>query len=196
MGGATFGPTSSIHSEFLPWIWGPAADLVIILTLYTYRKIWIWLHGTFFLFATIFTLSTSIPILMYAGIIPADSPRPFKISPQILNLHQITGIVAFSTMSLVTIMGLVIQLMKIFKGKSYIIVLLKKTHRIAGYAVLILCKVNSLIISKGKLFTILLIVDSFTVLLVIAWKILFPKLEAKPNSQKVKRPALTVASIK
>ena len=132
VGGATFGPTANLHSKFLPWIWGPAADLVIILTLYTYRKIWIWLHGTFFLFATIYTLSTSIPILTYAGIIPADSTKQYKYSTKILNLHQIAGIVAFSLMSLVTLLGILVQILKIFKGKTSQLILFKKIHRICS----------------------------------------------------------------
>jgi len=134
----------------------------------------------------------------FRGDYTLDYPKKFKIPTRIINLHQIFGIVAFSLVSLVTILGIFIQVYKIFKGRSKEVVLLKKIHRIAGYIVLVMCKTNSLIITfgGGDLFTILLVVDIATTILIVTWKIFFPKLEARQTSHKVEEPLLTVASLK
>jgi hypothetical protein len=67
-----FGPTSGLHSNIMPIIWGPAANVAILLAYYRYRKIWAWAHGAFFVFAVAMTLGCSIPILTTTGIIPEN----------------------------------------------------------------------------------------------------------------------------
>ena len=196
VGGNTWGPTSSLHKMWLPWIWGPAATVAVILALFSFKKLSIWLHGIFFLFATIMTLVTSIPILTFAGIVPADSTKQYKYPTHILNAHMILGITCFSVVAVVTVMGITIQLLKLFNGRTSIILLLKKMHRILGYLIVLLCKSNSLIIAKGDLFTILLIIDVCCILFVAAWKLLFPKMEHKQIVYKHKEPVRMVRSIK
>jgi hypothetical protein len=176
VGGNTWGPTSNLHKMFMPWLWGPAASVAVFLAFFTFRKISIWLHGLFFLFATIMTLVTSIPILTFAGIVPANSTKQYKYPTNILNAHMIIGITCFSVVGLVTILGITTQILKFFNGRSRLLILLKKMHKILGYLILLLCKTNSLIIAKDNLFTTLLIIDICAIILAIGWKILFPTL--------------------
>jgi hypothetical protein len=75
VGGSTWGPTNTLHKIVMPWIWGPAASVAVILAMFGFKKLGVWLHGIFFLFATIMTLVTSIPILTFAGIVPSDSTK-------------------------------------------------------------------------------------------------------------------------
>ena len=195
-GGNTWGPTSGLHKMWMPWLWGPAASVAVFLAFFTFRKISTWIHGLFFLFATIMTLVTSIPILTFAGIVPADSTKHYKYPTNILNAHMIIGITCFSVVALVTILGLATQLLKFFNGRSSLLLLLKKIHAILGYLILLLCKANSLIIVKDSLFTTLIIVDISSIILAIAWKILFPSLEQNQLTHKPKEPHKSIQSIK
>lgn len=67
--GNRFGTTVDAHKTMMAIIWGPVIDIVIIIALYNYRKIWGYLHGLAGLFACVYTLATSIPILMTTGMI-------------------------------------------------------------------------------------------------------------------------------
>lgn len=196
VGGNTWGPTSGLHKMWLPWIWGPAASVAVILALFTFKKISIWIHGIFFLFATIMTLVTSIPILTYAGIVPADSTKQYKYPTNILNAHMIIGITCFSVVCLVTVLGITTQLLKLFNGKSSLLILLKKIHTILGYLILLLCKINSLIIVKENLFTTLLIIDVCSIVFVILWKLLLPKMEHNKMINRVKEPLRSIKSVR
>ena len=145
--GETFGPTADYHQDFMSTIWGPAANVAVILALYSYRKIWAWVHGSFFFLATIFSLSTAIPILSFAGIIPADSPVSYEYPASTIYLHQIIGISCLSAITLSTLLGIATKLINILNGKSSLILLFRKIHRIDGYFILTLCIVNLYIIS-------------------------------------------------
>lgn len=67
--GEKFGPTEELHKEYMGAIWGPGANIAILLAFYNYRKIWSWIHGIYFLLAVVMTLVSSIPILTTTGII-------------------------------------------------------------------------------------------------------------------------------
>lgn len=128
-------------------LWGPFANLAIILAFYTYRKWWIWLHGAYFLVITIITLSTAIPILQATGIVQADSTLNYEeFTAKTLNSHYIIGITCLIAFSLVAIMGIVTKLLNIFQGPSKFILLFRKLHTISGFLIVILCKANIYVI--------------------------------------------------
>jgi hypothetical protein len=108
---------------------------------------------------------------------------------------MIMGIICFSVISMVSILGIAIQLIKLFSGRTSIILLLRRWHSILGYLILLLCKSNSLIIAKGNQFTIILIIDICSIIFVVGWKILSPKMEYKSIEYKHKKDVRAVRSI-
>lgn len=68
-----YGSSSELHQLLMRYLWGPGANLAVILVLYTYRKWWVWLHALFFVATSTITLITTIPILLTTGIIYPDS---------------------------------------------------------------------------------------------------------------------------
>lgn len=174
-------------------LWGPGANIAIFLAYYSYRKLWPWVHGVYFLFATIVTVATSISILQKTGIIAADSTEYKKYSGSTLNIHYLVGIVAFSATSLATLLGILTKLLNIFQAKSNTILLIRKIHLIAGYLFAALCKADVYIIANSRAGWI--IQDAIFAILFVIWKIFFPKLEDKLISPKFD-PVLVVRSIR
>jgi len=54
-------------------IWGPAINIAIFIVLYGYRRYPFYVHAAAGLFACIYTLATSIPILLTTGILTEGS---------------------------------------------------------------------------------------------------------------------------
>ncbi len=128
-------------------IWGPVANIAIFLAYYAYRKAWPWVHGVYFLLAVIVTLASSIPILQTTGVISANSTANYDdFSASTLNAHYIIGIICFSGVFLVAIMGILIKLLNAFQATSINILLIRKIHLIGGYLFAALCKVNCYVI--------------------------------------------------
>jgi hypothetical protein len=57
---------------------------------------------------------------------------------------------------------------------------------ISGYLIVILCKINSYVINTGAQLIALIVVDAIFAILIIIWKIMFPKMEAKQISPHIK----------
>lgn len=68
-----FGPTAELHEALMGFLWGPGANLAILVILNKYTKYSSWIHGAYFSFAVLMTLSTAIPILLNIGIISPSS---------------------------------------------------------------------------------------------------------------------------
>ena len=178
--GSDFGSSADFHSALMAAIWSPCADIAIILALYSYRKIWIWVHGGFFLFAIIYTLSTSIPILQYTGIIPANSTTNYKYPASTLNLHYVFGIACLVCMSFTALLGITTRLLNIFQIRSQILLISKKIHGFLGYIILLLCKLNISFITSNSGANGLIIAEIILMtILVVVRKLIFPKMEAK-----------------
>lgn len=161
-------------------IWIPCADLAIILVMYSYRKLWVWVHGAFFLLATIYTIATALPILLSYGIIPADSKIKYKYPTNLINLHFIVGIACLSSITFVTLLGITTKLLTLFQAKSKILLIIKKIHKIMGYLIVVLCKVNVSIMTSNDGVNGLIIAEVVAMMiLVIVRKFFFPPMEAK-----------------
>jgi len=172
-----FGTAGEFHSALMTAIWIPAADVAILLVMYSYRKLWVWVHGAFFLLATIYTLSTALPILFSTGIIPADSKISYKYPTNILNLHYLVGIACLSSITFVTLLGITTKLMNVFQVGSKILLVTKKMHKIMGYIIVVLCKVNvSIMTSKNGINGLVIAEVAFMLVLVIVRKLVFPKM--------------------
>jgi cytochrome b561 len=142
-----FGETAEPHAEIMAILWGPAANVAIFMALYSYRRYPFFIHALFGLFACIFTLSTSIPMLMTTGIVPADSTIDEDFPGSVLNSHYLVGITCLVVITLETLLGIVTRVVNIAGGKSSTILLIKKIHQIFGFMILILCKSNIYIIA-------------------------------------------------
>lgn len=67
-----FGSTYELHSALMAIIWGPGINVAIIVVLYSYRKYYIYLHAFCGIFATVYSIATSLPILLTTGILSSD----------------------------------------------------------------------------------------------------------------------------
>lgn len=172
-----FGSTGEFHAGLMGILWGPGANIAIFLVLYNYRKIWVWLHGAYFFIVTILTLASSIPILTYTGIISANSNTNYKYSASTLNIHYLVGIACMIAITIVTFLGIATKLMNIFGAKSNSILIIRKIHAITGYLIALLCKANNYIITNGS--GLLIACDAIFAILIIIWKLIFPRMEHK-----------------
>jgi hypothetical protein len=154
-------------------IWGPAANIAILLTFYSYRKIWAYVHGSFFLLAIIITVASSIPIITTSGVIQSKTW---------LTAHYIVGIICFSSIIAVGILGILTKLLNICQAKSKTILLVRKLHAISGYVIVGLCKINLYIVSLGWIAQ-----DIPFVIIFIVWKLYFPRMENKQISPKFEK---------
>lgn len=165
-----YGPTTELHKGALGVIWGPAANVAIVLAYYGYRKVWAYVHGSFFLFAIIITLASSIPIITTVGVIQSKNS---------LSAHFIIGIICFSAATAVGILGILTKVLNLCQAKSKTILLIKKLHLITGYVVAGICKINIYIVSVAWIAQ-----DIAFLVIFIVWKLYFPKMEGKHISPK------------
>lgn len=145
-----FGSTAEAHAGLMDVLWGPGINIAIFLSFYSYRKWWGILHGIFGVFACIYTLATSLPILFYTGIIPKDSTQNLKFGASVLNPHYLVGIACMFVIAIETVMGVITKLMYYCSTKSMTIINMKKAHAIFGYLIIILCKSDYVIIQSQK----------------------------------------------
>jgi hypothetical protein len=184
-----FGSTYELHSALMALIWGPGINFSICLALYSYRKYYIYIHSIFGLFLAIFTISTSLPILLTTGILSTPQRGgEASVSGSTIYAHYIVGIVSFSSVLLVAIFGIATNVMNIMKAPSIYIIIFKNVHRIVGYLIAILAKSNVYIIYgpfDGS-FWLLLVQDLLFASVIVARKLLFPKMEHVVIPQKTK----------
>ena len=68
-----YGDTIEAHKEFMGIVWGPIINIGIFLAMYSYRKWWGYVHALIGLFACIFSLASTLPVLIKTGIITDSS---------------------------------------------------------------------------------------------------------------------------
>ena len=174
-----FGPTYDLHSALMAVIWGPGINVSILLVLYSYRKYYIYIHSIFGFFLAVFTIATSLPILLTTGILSTPQRGDVSVSGSTIYAHYIVGIISFSSVLLVAVFGIATNVMNIMKAPSIYIIIFKNVHRIIGYVIAILAKSNIYIIygpSDGS-FWLFFVQDLLFASVIIARKILFPKME-------------------
>lgn len=146
----TFGPTAELHEALMGVLWGPGANLAILLILNKYIKYSSWIHGAYFSFAVLMTLATAIPILLNTGIISPNSTDKYgHYSGSELSAHTIIGTICLFSICVVGILGATTKLLNIFAAKTNVILLFRKIHTISGYLILSLCKCNIYTLSLG-----------------------------------------------
>jgi hypothetical protein len=149
-------------------VWGPIINIGIFLVMYSYRKWWGYLHALIGLFACIFSLACTLPILINIGIPSTD---------QELGIHFMVGIACMALIAFETILGIISRVINVCNARSIWIIRMKKLHAIFGYITIIICKADYVIVGE----TALLIQDGIFLALIIIWKIFFPKMEKKGN---------------
>jgi len=147
----------------------------------------------FFTFATVITLASCIPILVYTGIIQANDPRPFKYSAGILRAHFILGIVCCISVFLVSTLGGVTKLLAVCNAQSTTILLFRRIHTWSGYVAVLTAKAN--IYTLGHDIGTWIAIDAISTVVYIVWRLLFPKLEANGVSPKYNECIPSIKSV-
>lgn len=89
---AIFGSTYPAHSNLMGAIWGPGINVAIFIVLYSYRKYWVYLHAFLGLFVCLFTLASTLPILVFTGIISSSSTIAPNMPGSLIHNHYLIGI--------------------------------------------------------------------------------------------------------
>jgi hypothetical protein len=168
------------------YLWGPGANLAVILVLYTYRKWWLWLHALFFVGSTTITLITTIPILLTTGIIYPDSDFPTSHNRQTLFNHYALGIACMVLMTIATGAGFFARIAYMASVRPKTFLIIKWSHRIGGHIVLILCKTNYYLMLKPDQLPLFITLDAVMVVLFLIRRFFFPKMESRQISPKYK----------
>ena len=171
-----------IHAYAMGFIWSPGANLAILLAILSYRKQYVWLHSLYFFLATAFSLGCSVPII-YASGISHKSVR---------NMFASFSIVL---MTVNTLLGIMIKFMVIVDSRSLSILKIRKIHKYLGYVTVLACKATTYIKDEDNRIG-WIVIDVFSVVLLVLIKLYFPKLESKDISPKYEEEIPTVKSIK
>jgi hypothetical protein len=180
--GDEFGPTYDLHSALMAVTWGPGINLAIIAALYSYRKYYTYAHVIYGFFITIYSIGTALPILLTTGILSNNQGKGKDlISGSTIYAHYIVGISSLSVVLLQALLGIGANIMNYNNFSSASIIVIKYIHRVFGYLVAILFKSNVYIIfgpNDGS-FWLFLVQDLVFAIIIIARKIVFPKMKNK-----------------
>lgn len=147
--------------------WTIVADLIIILAYYEYRKYTKVIHALVGTGIVVTTLITSLPSLIKNG---------FKTKHL---THYIIGVVIYGMMGFQLLLGFIKFIMVFFnKGNPFLLYVMKVAHKLLGYVLLILCKVQVfLILTKDRAeYSYLLGWECGVALILIYRYFTFPKL--------------------
>lgn len=185
-----YGPTATVHLGVMAYLWGPAINIAIFFAMYRYRTWWVFIHAISGAFATLFTMASSLPLLVQNGIISDDSP--FLDDYPLLDIHFKIGLTCVIVISIQFLLGLLTLLLQLTKGRSIIIFNMKKIHAILGYALIILFKSNTYVNlgTDDPDFAWLLVQDILVVILIVLKKTFLPKMQEKIK-RKVNEECLT-----
>lgn len=189
-GDSEYGPTGQLHATFMAVLWGPGINLAIILALYSYQKYYVYAHMAFGGLLTVFTISTSLPILLTTQLnfqlqILQDGHK----DPDTMHIHALVGIACISSVLVVGLLGVATRMANIFNFSPLALMIIKNAHRILGYLIAILNKSNVYIIFglKSGNFWLFFVQDLIFALLIIGRKIFFPKMEKSILPNKISR---------
>jgi hypothetical protein len=173
-----YGSTSDMHQLLMLYIWGPGANVLVILALYTYRKWWTWVHGVLFALASITSLVVTIPMLMTTGMIYPDSTFQTSHSHLTLYRHYTIGITCMALMVVVSGIGFVNRILYMSDVSPRTMKIVRWGHRLAGYALLALAKANIYIMIKPDKLSFMISTDSVLLFLLLVRRLYFPKMGA------------------
>ena len=178
------------------YLWGPGANIAIILVLYTYRKWWTWVHGTFLALSSIATIALSLPILITTGIVYPDSDFPTNHNKQTLYSHYSIGITCMVLMIVVSAGGFVNRISFITSLCPKTVQIIKWGHRLSGYALIILCKANYYLMLKPDHLDLIIIFDVVLGVFFLLRRFFFPKMGQWVISPKYKEELKQIQSVK
>lgn len=176
-----YGPTTEIHEKAMHILWGPVINFSIILAMYSYRRYAMILHAFISTFVTIFSLIISLEILVFIGGFVPKTNKHYD--------HECIGFTAMLLVMIQVILGILMKVFNCFNFSSNLIHKLSIAHRLLGYALTVLCKVNYYREIKKEenpdAYYGLLFMDIVTAALILGRKYFFPKLEHYPPSKLV-----------
>ena len=171
-------------------LWGPGINLAIILALYSYEKYYVYAHMAFGSLLTVFTISTSLPILLTTQLnFQLQNFQDGHKDPVTMHLHALVGIACISSVFVAGLLGVATRIANIFNFSPFSLMIIKNAHRILGYLIAILNKSNVYIIfgiNSGD-FWLFFVQDLIFALLIIGRKIFFPKMEKVILPNKIAR---------
>ena len=170
-----YGSTAELHTLLMRYIWGPGVNVAIIIVLYTYRKWWTWVHGTLLALASLATIALSLPILVTTGIVYPDMVFPTSHNRQTLYSHYAIGITCMVLMVVVSGGGFANRISYMAQLSSKTIQIIRWSHRISGYILIILCKVNYYLMLKPDHLDLIIIFDVVLGSMFILRRFFFPK---------------------
>ena len=169
-----FGDTVNLHILLLRYLWGPGANVLIILVLYSYRKWWAWVHGVLLSLSALLTIAITFPMLIAGGYpYPPDNAKPNQIK---LYRHASIGVTCMVLMVVVSAGGLINKMGMLANTSPKTVQKLRWGHRIGGYILLILLKSNYYLFLRDDYININIITDAILIPLFILRKVLFPKM--------------------
>jgi peptidoglycan/LPS O-acetylase OafA/YrhL len=154
------------HKQLLPYLFTFVIDIAIFFALYQYRRYAIVVHAVIATLCVLTALITALPLLIKLQI-------PSEGSPQ---THAIIGLVVLILILIQLTAGLISKALQcISHNASYGIFLLNRVHRINGYILALLGKVEVYLSlwnggEQDKLY-VLLAIDGTLLILLIARKI-------------------------
>jgi len=107
---SAFGSTLDDHTGLMAAIWGPGINVAIFMALYSYRRYPPIIHALAGIFACIYTLATTIPILFTTGIVSSTNTIAINESGFILYIHYLGGIACLSMILISTILGVMTRI--------------------------------------------------------------------------------------
>jgi len=157
-------------------IWGPGINVAIFLVLYSYRRYAFILHALAGLFACIYTLAVTIPIITTTGIVSSNTTLDTRYSSYTIYLHYIIGTIGLFLIAIAGLLGIICRMANVCGASSNSILALKKIHLVAGYLAAWMCKLNNYVINDAGGTAVLAVQDVLFMVLIVVWKYKFPRL--------------------
>ena len=189
-GQSEYGPTGELHATFMAVLWGPGINLAIILALYSYQKYYVYAHMAFGALLTVFTISTSLPIVLTIGLnFQLQNLQDGKKDPVTMHTHTLVGIAGMSSVLVAGLLGVATRIANVYSFSPFSLIIIKNAHQILGYLIAILNKSNVYIIFglKSGDFWLFFVQDLIFALLIIGRKIFFPKMQKIILPNKISR---------
>jgi hypothetical protein len=164
------------HTALMAAIWGPGINISIFLVMYSYRRYSFYIHAIFGYFAVIYTLATTISILLTTEVIVDNNTLAITESVSSLHVPDLISITSLCLIVGATLLGMLTRFLNVCGARSNSILRVRKFHMVAGYTAAWICKVNNYFIIGGGGMVALLIQDVIFTVLIVIWKYQFPRL--------------------
>lgn len=193
---ATFGPTYVLHKTMMAILWGPGINLTIVLAMYSYRKYYVYIHILFGAFIALYSIATALPIFIKTGIMTKSGKD--DVYEWQMYLHFVMGLTSIFAVLVQGALGAVAKIGNVYQLSSSAVVAFRYGHVILGYLVSLLSKSNVYIIywNESDNFWLFFAQDILFAALIVARKVVFPKMERVIVPKNIARNAKQIKAYK